>query len=77
MDKNINCKTITIPEYVYNVADILISNGYEAFLVGGAVRDAILKKDPKDFDIATNALPDKIEAIFPRSVNINAKFGIQ
>jgi len=75
MSENINCKTFTIPGYVMNVVDILTSNGYEAYLVGGAVRDAILKKSPKDFDIATNAKPEDMEKIFPRCVTTNARFG--
>ena len=75
MDKNLNCKTIIIPSYVNNVADILIGNGYEAFLVGGAVRDAVINKIPKDFDIATNATPEQMEKIFPRCVTTNARFG--
>jgi poly(A) polymerase/tRNA nucleotidyltransferase (CCA-adding enzyme) len=75
MNKNIDRKTIDIPRHVHNVADILISNGFEAFLVGGAVRDAVLEKNPKDFDIATNAKPDEMEKIFPRCVTTNARFG--
>lgn len=65
----------TIPDYVYQVADLLNQNGYKAYLVGGAVRNMLLGLNPKDYDIATNALPDQIEKVFPRSVNINAKFG--
>lgn len=64
-----------IPEYVSNTADILINNGFKAYLVGGAVKDILLGNEPKDYDIATDALPDQITAIFPRSVSINAKFG--
>ena len=75
MSENINRKTIDIPGYVDNVADILISNGYEAFLVGGAVRDAVFGKIPKDFDIATNAKPEEMEKIFPRCITTNARFG--
>lgn len=81
MEKNdlntidINYLRSSIPEYVYRVADLLISNGFEAFLVGGAVRDSLLKRTPKDFDLATNALPEQIEKIFPRSVTTNARFG--
>ena len=65
----------TIPDYVYQVADVLNENGYKAYLVGGAVRNMLLGLTPKDYDIATDALPDQIEKVFPRSVNVNAKFG--
>lgn len=64
-----------IPNYVINVADVLANAGFEAYLVGGAVRDLILGIEPKDYDIATNALPDQISQLFPRSVTTNARFG--
>jgi len=64
-----------IPDYVMKVADTLIENGFKAYLVGGAVRNILLNCPPKDFDIATDALPDQIEKIFPKAININAKFG--
>lgn len=51
-------------------SEIIQSNGYEAVIVGGAVRDLLLGKEPKDFDIATNAQPANIESMhgFDRSV---------
>lgn len=52
----------------------LESAGFEAYLVGGCVRDLILNKEPKDWDIATNALPEEIQKIFPDSVYEN-QFG--
>jgi poly(A) polymerase/tRNA nucleotidyltransferase (CCA-adding enzyme) len=64
-----------IPSYIYQISDVLISNGYKAFLVGGAVRNMLLNVEPKDFDIATDALPEQIESLFTRSINVNAKFG--
>ncbi len=53
-----------IPEDIYNLADILESAGYEAHLVGGCVRDLIMKKTPKDWDLTTNAKPEQIIEIF-------------
>jgi putative nucleotidyltransferase with HDIG domain len=64
-----------IPHYVFKVAEVLSKNGYEAFLVGGAVRDVLLGREPKDFDLATNALPEQMEQLFTKSVTTNAKFG--
>lgn len=64
-----------IPSYIYEVGDVLNSAGYKAYLVGGAVRNILLGLEPKDFDIATDALPEQVEKIFPRSVGIYAKFG--
>lgn len=52
------------------------SGGYEAYFVGGSVRDLLLKKAPKDFDIATNATPDIIQALFPRTIPVGAQFGV-
>jgi tRNA nucleotidyltransferase (CCA-adding enzyme) len=64
-----------IPSYVNRAADILIKNGYSATLVGGAVRDIIIGRRPKDYDLATNALPEDIIRIFSKTVNTNAHFG--
>ena len=50
--------------------------GHEAYLVGGCVRDLLLRRTPKDFDVATNAHPDAICAIFPRSRPIGRRFRI-
>lgn len=66
---------ITIPEYVQKVARILVKEGYDCYLVGGALRDTVLGKIPHDYDLATNALPDEMLNIFPKSVSTGAKFG--
>lgn len=49
------------------MADVLRENGYEAYLVGGCVRDLLIGREPKDWDIATNANPEQIQAVFPDS----------
>lgn len=56
-----------IPHEVALVADGLEQAGYEAYLVGGCVRDLLLKKAPKDWDFTTNATPEEIQKIFPDS----------
>jgi poly(A) polymerase len=48
--------------------------GYEAFVVGGAVRDLLLKQRPKDFDIATDATPEQVNRLFRRSRIIGRRF---
>lgn len=53
-----------IPNEVEAIAKNLEVNGFEAFLVGGCLRDMILGVDPKDWDIATNATPDQVEKLF-------------
>jgi poly(A) polymerase/tRNA nucleotidyltransferase (CCA-adding enzyme) len=66
---------IELPEYVQKVARILIKEGYECYLVGGALRDVVMEKIPHDYDLATNALPDEMLNIFPKSISTGAKFG--
>ncbi len=63
-----------IPKEIKRVLDKIEKEGYEAYLVGGCVRDLFLKEKPKDWDIATDAKPDKIEKIFSKSFS-NNKFG--
>ncbi|MFH0712555.1 MAG: HD domain-containing protein [Candidatus Jorgensenbacteria bacterium] len=63
-----------IPEEVKNVAGKLTGAGYEAYLVGGCVRDLVLGRKPKDWDIATDATPEEIQGAFPESVYEN-EFG--
>lgn len=54
-----------IPPYVRSVLDRLASNGFDAYLVGGCVRDHLLGKEPGDFDIAVSSLPEETESCFP------------
>jgi len=64
-----------IPSHIYKVAAILEKHGFEAYLVGGSLRNLVMGLEPKDFDLTTNALPEQIEKIFPKSIMTNAKFG--
>src|SRR5882724_11970616 len=50
--------------------------GHQAYLVGGCVRDLLLGVQPKDFDVATDARPDRIMDLFPRSGQVGAHFGV-
>jgi tRNA nucleotidyltransferase/poly(A) polymerase len=54
----------------------LRSKGFQAFLVGGCVRDILLGREPADYDVTTDALPDQVEEIFPGSLTVGAKFGV-
>ena len=49
--------------------------GYEAYIVGGCVRDALLGRVPEDWDITTNALPEQMKAIFPVTVDTGIQHG--
>ncbi|PWU01242.1 MAG: phosphohydrolase [Terriglobia bacterium] len=50
--------------------------GYQAYLVGGCVRDLLLGSKPKDFDISTNASPQRLMQLFPNSGHVGAHFGV-
>ena len=63
-----------IPKVVSEIAEKLKAKKFEAYLVGGCVRDLLLGRLPKDWDVATNATPEKIQEIFPDSVYEN-EFG--
>ncbi len=56
------------------ILNALTEAGYEAYLVGGAVRDLLLGKEPKDFDIATNAHPEQIKKVLPSTRIIGRRF---
>ena len=58
------------------ILQTLRQSGYEAYFVGGSVRDLLLKKTPKDFDIATNALPEEVAKLFNKTVAVGAQFGV-
>lgn len=63
-----------IPKEVKEILRNIEKAGFEAFVVGGCVRDLLLEKDPKDWDIATSAKPEDVQSIFPDSFYEN-KFG--
>ena len=50
--------------------------GHEAFLAGGCVRDLLLGREPKDYDVATSATPDIVLSLFPRTFAVGAHFGV-
>jgi len=54
----------------------LRDQGYQAYLVGGCVRDLVMKREPADYDVATDATPDQVMRIFPRSYAVGAQFGV-
>src|SRR5437868_7356305 len=65
---------IKVPADVERVVARLVAAGYEAYVVGGCVRDALRGVDPHDWDIATNATPEEIQKVFRRSLYLN-RFG--
>src|SRR5438132_10958015 len=63
-------------ERALNVVHTLKEAGHEAYIVGGAVRDLLLGLRPKDFDVATNATPEEVKALFRRAFIIGRRFRI-
>jgi len=58
------------------VTETLKGAGFQAYLVGGAVRDLLLGLPPKDFDVTTDATPDEIMTLFEKSIPLGASFGV-
>jgi len=54
----------------------LRAHGYESYLAGGCVRDKVMNRTPKDFDIATSATPQQIALLFPNTIGVGASFGV-
>ncbi len=67
MDKSKIIKDIKIPSEIKDILNKFKENGFESYLVGGCVRDMLMGKSPKDWDITTNALPEDIQKIFTDS----------
>lgn len=66
---------LKIPDYVKKVVDTLNKNGFEAFVVGGAVRDAMLGESPDDWDVTTNAVAQQTKECFDRHFDTGIKHG--
>ena len=71
---------LNIPSDIRNIHKLFKKNKKKLFVVGGAVRDAILGKNPKDFDLATDAKPDEVLAIAKKgglkTVEVGKQFGV-
>ena len=66
---------IALPKDVKHIIDVLMENGYEAYAVGGCVRDSILGREPGDWDITTSALPMQVKGLFRRTVDTGIQHG--
>ena len=63
-------------DFATSIVQTLRQQGFQAYLVGGCVRDLLLKREPKDYDVATNATPDQVMTIFPETYAVGAQFGV-
>lgn len=66
---------ISIPKDVKYIIDTFYNNGYEAFMVGGCIRDILLNKTPMDYDIATSAPPEITEKLFKKTIPTGIEHG--
>ena len=66
---------IFIPRDVKNIIDTFYENNHRAFMVGGCVRDSVLKKSPKDYDITTSALPNETINLFEKTIPTGLQHG--
>jgi len=63
-------------ELAQQICSTLSEHGHQAYLVGGCVRDLLLQREPADYDVATDAVPARVEELFPGSLTVGAKFGV-
>jgi len=63
-------------ELANSICETLRRHGHEALLVGGCVRDLLLKREPADFDVTTDATPERVLQLFPDGIGVGAQFGV-
>ena len=63
-------------DFSISIIRTLRERGHQAYLVGGCVRDLLLKREPADYDVATDATPDQVMRIFPETYAVGAQFGV-
>ena len=66
---------IAVPAGAARVLDMLHNAGFEAYAVGGCVRDSLLGSEPKDWDITTSARPEQVKALFSRTIDTGIRHG--
>lgn len=62
--------------FATSIVQTLRQHGFQAYLVGGCVRDLLLQREPKDYDVATDATPEHVMNIFPETYAVGAQFGV-
>jgi poly(A) polymerase len=65
-----------LKDFATTIAQTLRQRAFQAYLVGGCVRDLLLGREPQDYDVATNATPDQVMTIFPETYAVGAQFGV-
>src|SRR5580658_4389690 len=67
---------MTPRELANSICETLLRNGHQALLVGGCVRDLLLGRVPADYDVTTDATPERVMELFPESIAVGAQFGV-
>src|ERR1700757_2952051 len=62
--------------FASTIVQTLRQSGFQAYLVGGCVRDLLLQREPKDYDVATDATPAQVMRIFPETYAVGVQFGV-
>ena len=65
-----------LKDFAISIIRTLRDHGYQAYLVGGCVRDLLLGREPADYDVATDATPEQVMRIFPQTYAVGAQFGV-
>jgi poly(A) polymerase len=63
-------------DFAISIVSDLRQRGFQAYFVGGCVRDLLLGREPKDYDVATDAKPEEVMAVFPATYAVGAQFGV-
>ena len=63
-------------DFAKSIVQTLRQRGFQAYLVGGCVRDLLLGREPKDYDVATDAIPKQVIEIFPETYAVGVQFGV-
>lgn len=69
-------RQVTPRELANSICETLRRSGYQALLCGGCVRDLLLRREPADYDVATDATPEQVVKLFPDSLTVGAQFGV-
>jgi len=70
------CGFSVMKDFAKSIVQTLSQRGFQAYLVGGCVRDLLLGREPKDYDVATNATPAQVMGIFPETYAVGEQFGV-
>ncbi len=76
MSQDLQGLTAVLKSFATSIVQTLRQHGFQGYLVGGCVRDLLLDREPKDYDVATSATPEQVMGIFPETYAVGAQFGV-